>query len=188
MADRLYLSFTLRGFNSSNMLRHYERMLRIFPFSRLSAGASVLSMIAVSESEPPLFEQSFDNPPDPEAVIAAARQFSTADCSVQLGTRWDLWQFDKEWALTPTPVTLICTGPEFETDERHDLQIDFGIDSHFLPQRDLPNHLFMARSNIRSLLHLVAELEKALTVETKRLWSESGGNFAERLQRYLDED
>src|SRR5688500_7151245 len=103
MSDRLYLSFNLRGFNPSNMLRHYERMLRVFPFSRLSKGASVLSIIAVSESEPPLYEQSFDNPPDPEAIITSARQFGTTDCAVQLETHWDLWQFDKEWALTPTP-------------------------------------------------------------------------------------
>jgi hypothetical protein len=182
MADRLYLSVLLRGYNSSNMLRHYERMLRSFPFSRLSQTGVVLRINAVSESEPPVFEQPFENPPDVEAVITAARQFTTEDCVVQLEAKWDLWQFDKEWELRPAPVTLSCTGPGYPADEREHLNIDFGLDAHFLPQRDLPNHLFMARSNIRSLLHLISELDRTLTIESKRLWSESGENFAERLQ------
>ena len=33
MADRLFLSYTLRGFTGMNMLRHFEKMLRVFPFS-----------------------------------------------------------------------------------------------------------------------------------------------------------
>jgi hypothetical protein len=187
MPDRLFLSLRLRGYNSNNMLRHYERMLKLFPFSRLSKTASVLRINAVSESEPPVHEQSFEHPPDPEAIIAAAKEFSTADCVVQLETRWDLWQFDKEWQLAPAGVTLACVGPEFEADEHEHLRIDFGIDAHFLPQHDLPNNLFMARSNIRSLLHFVGELDRELTVEHKRLWSESGENFAARLQAALEE-
>jgi hypothetical protein len=187
MADRLYLSAKLRGYNGANMLRHYERMLNVFPFSRLSTGRSVLRVNAVSEDEPPLFEQSFEDPPEPAAVVAAARDFSTADCVVQLDSRWDLWQFDAGWKLAPANVTLACIGPQFETDEPEDLRIDFGLDVHFLPQRELPNHLVMSRSNIRSLLHLVSQLEKTLSVDAKRLWSESGGNFAERLQAALDE-
>jgi hypothetical protein len=169
------------------MLRHYERMLKLFPFSRLSKSPSVLRINAVSESEPPVHEQSFEHPPEPESIISAAKEFSTADCVVQLETRWDIWQFDKEWQLAPAGVTLACVGPEFEADEHEHLRIDFGIDTHFLPQRDLPNNLFMARSNIRSLLHLVAELDRSLTVEHKRLWSESGENFAERLQASLED-
>jgi hypothetical protein len=36
MADQLYLSYKLRNFSAQNMLRHYEKLLRIFPFSRLA--------------------------------------------------------------------------------------------------------------------------------------------------------
>jgi hypothetical protein len=188
MPDRLFLSLQLRGYSSTNMLRHFERMLKSFPFSRLSKSVSVLRINAVAESEPPIHEQPFEHPPEAEAVIAAAQEFTTVDCIVQLETRWDLWQFDKDWQLAPATVTLACLGPEFENDEREDLRIDFGIDTHFLPQRDLPNHLFMVRSNIRSLLHFVAEIDRVLSVEHKRLWSESGDNFAARLQAGLEED
>jgi len=187
MADRLYLSVRLRGYNGANMLRHYERMLNVFPFSRLSAGRSVLRINAVSESEPPLFEQSFEDPPAPADIIAAAREFSTADCLVQLNSHWDLWQFDSSWELGPASVTLACIGPEFENDQPEDLRIDFGLDAHFLPHRELPNYMTMARSNIRSLLHLSSQLDKTLSIEAKRLWSESGENFAERLQASLQD-
>jgi hypothetical protein len=187
MSDRLYLSIRLRGYNGANMLRHYERMLSVFPFSRLSTGRSLLRIHAVSESEPPVYEQSFQDPPAVEAMIAAAREFSTADCIALFDTRWDIWQFETDWKLTPARVTIVCIGPEFETEEREHLRIEFGHDLHFLPRKELPNHLLMVRSNIRSLLHLVAEMEKTLTVESKRLWSESGENFAERLQASLED-
>jgi hypothetical protein len=187
MPDRLFLSFRLRGYTAANMLRHYERMLLVFPFSRLSTGSSVLRINALSESEPPVYEHPFPDPPEVEAIIAAAREFTMADCVVQLDSRWDIWQFDTDWKLAPANVTLVCIGPEFDSDELEHLRIDFGLDAHFLPQRELPNHLFMARSNIRSLLHLVSETEKMLSVDSKRLWSESGENFAERLQAALEE-
>ena len=157
MPDRLYLSLRLRGYNANNMLRHYERMLKSFPFSRLSKSRSVLRINAVSESEPPVHEQSLKIRRTPIRLSRQRASSRTTDCVVQLETHWDLWQFDKDWQLAPANVTLACVGPEFETDEHEDLRIDFGIDTHFLPQRDLPNHLFMARSNIRSLLHLVAD-------------------------------
>ena len=185
MADQLYLTYRLRGYSPANMLRHYEKLLRAFPYSRLSTGASVLRMYAVSASEPVLFENSFDDPPDAGAVLDAAKPFASGDCAILLDTRWDLWQFDREWQLTPARVTLGCFGPEYEDADGAHLQIEFGIDTHFLPQRDLPNHLFMARSNIRSLLHLVAELDGTLSAESRRLWSDSGENFAERVQAYI---
>jgi hypothetical protein len=185
MADQLFLSYRLRGYTESNMLRHYERLLRLFPFSRLSTGASVLRIAAVSMNEPPLFERSMQDPVDVDLLLASAREFTTSDCAVQVDSWWDLWQYDQDWKLTPTRVTLLSFGPTFEHDSNDQLRIEFGIDTHFLPQPELPNHLFMARSNIRSLLHLVAELDRALSPEQRRLWTESGENFADRLQHAL---
>ena len=105
---------------------------------------------------------------------------------MQLEAKWDLWQYEKDWELAPVRVNLTCFGPGFENEEDDHLRIDFGLDLSFLPQPDLPNNAFMAQSNIRSLLHLVAELDRTLNVESKRLWSDSGENFAERLQWALE--
>jgi hypothetical protein len=159
----------------------------MFPYSRLSKGETILRLQAVSQIEPTLFEHSFETPPDPEAVMIAVREFATGDSAMALDTWWDLWQFEKDWKLTPARVTLACFGPEFEADREDDLRIEFGIDTLFLPQTELPEALFMARSNIRSLLHLVRELDGALNAESRKLWTESGENFAERLQAALEE-
>jgi hypothetical protein len=42
--------------------------------------------------------------------------------------------------------------------------------------------LKMGQSNLRSLLHLVNQLEATLPVEKRHLWSESGANFADLLK------
>jgi hypothetical protein len=186
MADQLYLSYALRGFTAQNMIRHYETLLRAFPYSRLNRGGAQLRVNAISLSEPPLIEKGFEDPAvDVDGILTATREFLAADCAAFLDTSWDLWQYTGEWKVQPSRVTLACFGPEFES-EGDNLRIEFGIDTHFLPQPELPNHLFMARSNVRSLLHLVHELDQRLTTGSRRLWTDSRENFAERLQAALE--
>lgn len=168
------------------MLRHYEKMLRLFPFSKLARSAAVLRINAISIAEPAVHEAPFESPPDLQAVLNAAREFAAADCAFQLDTQWDLWQYTGDWELQPARVTLACFGPEFESEDGDHLRIDLGIDTHFLPQTELPQSGFMAQSNVRSLLHLVHELDDALAVENRRLWTESGDNFADRLRSAIE--
>ena len=82
-------------------------------------------------------------------------------------------------------VSLCCYGPEFARDLGEDLRIEFGVDAHFLPQPDLPKSLTMTQSNIKGLLRLVHELDDALTVDKRHVWSESGENFADRLREVM---
>jgi hypothetical protein len=186
VADQLYLSYKLRGYTPQNALRHFEKMLKLFPYSKLSRGATTLRIHAVSALEPPLFEQSFDDPPSVDAMLLAAREFAAADCGFYVDTRWDLWQYATDWQVAPARITLAAFAPAFDSGLDDHLQIEFGIDSLFLPQPELPNHLFMSRSNVRSLLHLVHELDRNFSVEERRLWTESGENFAVRLQSALE--
>ena len=120
-----------------------------------------------------------------DQVLAAAKDFQNADSCYRLETWWDLWQFDADWKLTPSRAALVCFGPEFEREDGSHLEIEFGIDAHFLPQPDIPGSLVTIQSNIKSLLKLVHDLDDALPVETRRLWSESGENFSEKLQQAL---
>jgi hypothetical protein len=55
-----------------------------------------------------------------------------------------------------------------------------------LPQPEAGDSFLPVQSNIRSLLHLVHELDNTLAVERRRLWTESGDNFAEKLQDALN--
>jgi hypothetical protein len=185
MADQLYLSFWQRNHAEQTMLRHYEKLLRLFPFSRLARHPSTFKVIAVNFNEAPVLEIPCPAPISIENVSAAVRDFQNDDSCYRLETFWDLWQFDKEWKLAPSRVALSCFGPEFERENGEHLSIEFGIDAHFLPQPEIPNSLRMIQSNIRSLLKLVHDLDDALPVETRRLWSESGDNFSDKLQQAL---
>ena len=104
-----------------------------------------------------------------------------------LKTKWDLWQFEGDWKLMPARAILTCFSSGFEDPDGDDLRVDFGSDAVFLPDAELPNSLFMSQSNLKSLLHFVHEADSALAVESRRLWTESGENFAERLQATLEQ-
>jgi hypothetical protein len=49
----------------------------------------------------------------------------------------------------------------------------------------VPGSARLTESNIKSLLHLVHEIESSLPVVKRRLETESGENFADRLQQVL---
>src|SRR3984885_5761019 len=211
MADQLFLSYWLRNYSDSSMLRNYEKLLRLFPFSRLAQQASTFKIMAVDVSEPVVAEIPYSPPVPIDDVLAVAKDFQNADACYRLETWWDLWQFDTEWKLAPARVSLCCFGPEcnqspagipasqetrrppviaFPSPEDDAslccaLEIEFGIDANFLPQPDLPDSSRMIESNLKSLLKLVHDLDDALPVETRRLWSESGENFAEKLHQAL---
>jgi len=167
------------------MLRHYEKLLRIFPYSRLARQASTFRVIPVDYDQASVLEVGYPPPVPIDSVLASAREFLNADTHYRLDTWWDLWQFETDWKLEPARVALCCFGPEFGEGDQGHLGIEFGIDAHFLPQAQLANSLHMIQSNIKSLLKLVHDLDDALPVETRRLWSESGENFSEKLQQAL---
>lgn len=185
MADQLILSYWLNGFTAQNMLRHYEKMLRLFPYSRLALGAAVFKVIPIEFSQPSLIEEAYTMPDGMARLLASAKEFLNADCCYRLETSWDLWLYeDNDWKLAPSRVALSCFGPEFQ-DAEENLQIEFGIDTVFLPQPELPNFAKYAQSNIKSLLKLVHDLDDGLSIDRRKLWSEAGENFSERLQEAL---
>ena len=167
------------------MLRHYEKLLRLFPYSRLMSGTSVFKVIPIEYSEPARIEDSFAMPDALEHLISSANEFLDADSCYRLETWWDLWQFENsEWKIAPTRAVLNCFGPQFQ-DAEANLEIEFGLDVLFLPQSGVPNSVKMTQSNIKSLLKLVHDLDDALGVDRRRLWSEGGENFLEQLQGAL---
>lgn len=183
MSDRLYLSCWVRAYGGQSMLRHYAKLLDAFPFSKLSQRPQTLRVHGVSYAEPPIVEKPFEPSVPAAEMLAAAREFAAADCSLDIESAWDLWQFDGDWKLMPAPVTLTCFGPDFEQDSDDHLRIDFGLDSKFLPMPGVQGALRMQQSNIRSLLYLVTQIEQGLPLSRRLLWSESGVNFAEILAK-----
>ena len=185
MSDRLYVSYWIRGFNSTTMLRHYEKVLHLFPFSKLKRSDSEFRIYAISYSEPTLLDVPVAAPVDPAAIVASAREFQNADVCYELETAWDLWNWDQDWKLAPSRVVISCLGPEFENENGDNLRIDFGLDEQFLPGPGGPEGVRMVRDNIQSLLRLVHDLDDKLSVDRRQLSTESGQNFAELLQSTL---
>ena len=185
MSDRLYLSCWVQGFSDSNMLRHFGKMLEAFPFSKLAQRGPTVRVYALNYAEPPLFERAFDPGAETSAMIAAAREFAQPDCCVEVDAAWDLWQFAEDWKVLPAPVTLSCFGAGFANESDDDLRIDFGLDSKFLPSPEVAGSARIQQSNLRSLLYLGSQIEKALPLERRQLWSESGANFAQVLEDTL---
>jgi hypothetical protein len=193
VADRLYFSCCVqipRQPSESQIFRQFGKMLGAFPFSKLAKRGPVLRVYAVNLAEAPVFEREFPVSAETGEIVAdileSAREFMQADCACEVDTFWDLWLFDGDWKLRPAPVTLSCFGPDFERGDHDDhLRIEFGPDSRFLPMPGVEGSLRMGQSNLKSLLHLIGDLEGALDLASRQVWSESGANFAEVLQQAL---
>jgi hypothetical protein len=188
MPDRIFLSLWLRDFEPQNVLSHFERMLLAFPFSSLRPGIAALKVYALEYVEPPLLEHVFSGAPEVETVIALCREFENQDCAYTVDGWWELFQYNNGWRLTPSRVSLTCFGPLFENEDGDHLRIDFGPETYYLPQPRLPDSARAAHSNLTSVVRLASDLEESLSVFRKKLWSESGEDFAERLESALDEE
>lgn len=191
MTDQLFLSIWLEEQGPGGRLRNFEKLLSLFPFSQRAQPQSVVSIHAIDTTEPPLLERPVNGPVDVSELVATFRDYQGDDVAYRVESWWDLWQFDGDWKLAPARVALSCFGPGFDTGtegrivDQEQLRIDFGVDSNYLPQVDLPGSAKLIESNIKSLLHLVHEVELSLPVKKRRLETESGENFADRLQQVL---
>ena len=170
-------------------MRHFEQLLTLFPFSQRETLESIISVHAIDTTEPPLLERAVTGPLNVAETAVSFREYEGEDVAYQVESWWDLWQFDEDWKLAPAAVTLSCFGPQFDNgtdqqpEQQEDLRIDFGVDSNYLPQLDLPGSARLTESNIKSLLRLVHEIESSLPVIRRGLETESGENFAERCNR-----
>jgi len=185
MADRLYVSCWIPGFNAMSMPKLYEKALRLFPFSKLRRTNSVFRIYALEYVEPPLLEVPLAIPVDVDDIVASATEFQSIDACYELETAWDLWSWDGDWKLAPTSVLISCFGPEFSHDTDEHLRVEFGLEEQFLPGAAGPGGLKMLRANIQSLLRLVHDFDDRLKLERRQLWSESGQNLGPRLESAL---
>ncbi len=192
VTDQLSLSIWLDPGRRGPQRQRFESMLRLFPFSQRDAQPQTTLLIrAVDETEPPLLERPMNGPASIDEIMGVLNDYSDDDIAYELESFWDLWQFDRDWKLSPSRVMLSSFGPSFDNasgekpNDQEDLRIDFGVDTRFLPQPDIAGSARLVESNIKSLLRLVHELENQLPVHRRVLSSESGENFADRLQRVL---
>ena len=192
MTDQLYLSIWLPDALKNSRTRYFEKLLSIVPLSQREQGQSTITVQADSVTEPPLHERQMSGPVSLAEVIEILRDFQGDDVSYRLETWWDLWTYSgNDWQIAPARIAIAAFGPEFDNggsltvSEQEDLRVDFGVDTAFLPDGGLPGSGKLIESNIKSLLHLVHEVESVLPIEKRLLETESGENFAEKLTRTL---
>ncbi len=187
MPDRLYLTYTLSTHAAFSMAEHFATLVLQFPVSRLARAESALRVFPISFDQAPIFETPFLAPIDEDRLRSLVREYAQADHAFEFETFWDLWQHDgSDWHVAPARIRITGYGPEFEGIEPGEhLSIEFGLETQFLPDLADAASLRTAQSNIRSLLHLVSQIDTALPVHKRRLWSESGENFAEKLESKL---
>lgn len=194
VTDQLFLSLWLDQSGRMTRLKQFDKLLRLFPFSQREQPQSTVSILAVSETEPPLLERPMNGPFDLDEVQQILKEYAGNDIAYTIESWWDLWTYDGDWDVRPARVLLSCFGSDFdngsevESGEQEDLRIDFGVDTRFLPDPDLPGSPRMVESNIKSLLRLVNQVETSLPVKRRVLQTESGENFAERLQASMRVD
>ena len=185
MGEPLYLSMWLADFTPLALPLYFRKALEVFPFSKLSP-AIVLRVYAISFLETPVFECFIDGAMEAREVAELAQEHLHDDCCYQLEASWDLLQWDREWTIQPSKVCIELYAPNFERDMDDQLRITLGDESLFLPH-PVSDRLRPVQSNIRSILHLADDLEGALSVDRRLLWSAEDENFAERLALLLDD-
>lgn len=131
-----------------------------------------------------------NGPVEVDEILAILNDYAGDDVAQRVESFWDLWQFlEGNWVLAPARVALSCQGPGFDSNtensraDQEQLRIEFGVDTNYLPQPDIPGSGRMTESNLRSLLRLVHELDESLPLRKRVLETESGGNFADRLKQ-----
>lgn len=192
MTDQLYLSIWLPEALGNWRSRYFEKILTMFPFSQREQPQSLLTIQGVSVTEPPLLERPLNGPVQLADVLEAMQDYQGDDVAYRLESWWDLWQFSGEdWQIMPARVAICAFGPTFDAggslavSEQEDLRIDFGVDTAFVPDPELVGSGRLIESNIKSLLHLVRQVEETLPIERRVLETESGENFAEKLTQAL---
>jgi len=180
MPDHLHLSLWLRGVPTLLLPATFKKVLDEFPFSKLRPEVT-LRVLALDFTEPPLLEKEFDSALDTGELASSAQDFLHEDAAFELEAHWELWRWDGEWSLKPSPVILDVYGPQFDSPTGEHVKLDLGLEDLFLPEENAPASLRPVQSNLRSVLRLISDLEGVLTVEKKMLWSDSGEDFLERL-------
>ncbi len=188
MPDPLTLSLWIRGFREETLPDCFEKVLRAFPFSRLRPGLSALRVYAIEFVEPAVFEHLLTAEAAVEDVLELAAEFRNPDCAYVVEGWWDLWQYTGDWQLTPARVSISCYGPDFENELGDNFRLELGPDTLFLPDPAIPDGVRKVHSNLQSVVRLAGDLAAVLPVARRRLWSESGENFAERLDEAVSED
>ena len=188
MPDPLYASFWFSDFNGPAMLPHMLAVLQQFPFSEHRPGITYVAVQPVSWNEASMLERRFSPGIRPEEAMVVAADLIHDDYAYAFDAYWDLWTPDEknQWHLQPSPVKLIAQGEEFDEGSQQEtghMQVDFGLDSLFVPDNVQLTDETQAkiRDNVAKLVEFIRKVELNTRATSRRLWSDSEENLAQKL-------
>jgi len=188
MPDPLYLSLWFSDFKGPAMLPHIHSVLQQFRFSEHRSGITYIAVQPVSWNEASVLERRFSPGVSPEEAMLVAGDLIHDDYAYVFEAYWDLWTPDEsgKWQLLPSLVTFIVQGEDFEDGTHHEtghIQIDFGLDSFFVQESVALTEETQAkiRDNVLRLIEFTKNIETKTRATSRRLWSESDENLAQKL-------
>jgi hypothetical protein len=189
MADALYLSLWFPNFELPELMPRALAAMHQFLFSDHRSGITYIAVQPVSWNEPTVFEQRFSPGLSPEqSVLVASDLLHHEDYAIVFEASWDLWTSapDGQSSLQPSLVTFIVYGSEFDEgayQQQGNIQVDFGLDSHFLQDQIqlTPEAEERVRANVQKLVDFINKVQQHSGAQTRLLWSESEENFAQKL-------
>ena len=188
MPDPLYASFWFSDFTGPAMLPHILAVLKQFPFSEQRPGLTYVAVQPVSWTEPSVLERRLSPGVTPEEAIIITADLIHDDFAYAFDAFWDLWTPDEknQWHQLPCPVKFIAQGEEFDggaQQETGHIQVDFGLDSLFVQEGIELTEETQAkiRDNVAKLVEFMRKVESNTRATSRRLWSDSDENLAQKL-------
>ncbi len=183
MPDPLYFSIWLKDPRTAALMQQFEALLGLFPISALRPGIEALTVRAISDAEPELLDEAFEEPVSLSEAFKQARHFLHDDCAYEFTTHWDLWRNqDGHWRLLPQEVRISCFAPEYENDVADHIRFVLGWDDQFLPDPAEPASITPVASNLRSVARLAQSLQESTSIQRRMLWSSAEESFLSQLE------
>jgi hypothetical protein len=203
MADALYLSLWYPNLRLTSLPDKLAAVLGAFATHGGEAKVYAVTVWPVSWHEAPVFQRVYKRVGDGAEggaeirdSVQEALELMHDDYAYEFQIGWSLWEpeeaadFDPKWARVPRLVRVTAFGPLFDEatyEQEGHIRIDFGPDAPFLEeevQLDDEAARYVAQ-NVRQLVDLTAEMEKASGATARLLWSELGESLAQRLAARL---
>jgi len=208
MPDTLYLSLWYPNLRLAALADKLTAVLGAFAAHGGEARVYSVTVWPVSWSEPPVFQQVYGRRlatgsdgkaapgAEPRAAVEEALEMLHEDYAYEFQIGWSLWELetrpelDARWVRASRLVRVTGFGPLFDEgayEADGHIRVDFGSDAPFL-EEDLEMDSVAAKhveENVRQLVALTAEVEKASGATARLLWSELGESLAQRLAARL---
>lgn len=189
MPDPLFLSLWFPDFEGPAMLPPIHAVLKQFPFSEQRPGITYVAVQPVSWNEASVLERRFSPAIAPEDAAVIAADLMHDDYAYVFETYWDLWTPEEsgdKWNLVPSLVRIIAQGEEFDEGTFNGtghIEIEFGLDSLFVPENVglTEENQAKIRDNVAKLVEFTKKIEMNTHATSRRLWSESDENLAQKL-------